>query len=97
MFAIAGVACGFALAASVPASSHGVVAIHRQSAVVRHHARPAMPLNATALAPEAFSFGTLLLSGRGASPGAPQPRMHETDGLSRNADDCNFGCIDNGD
>jgi hypothetical protein len=23
-------------------------------------------------------------------------RIHETDGLSRNPDDCNFGCIDNG-
>ncbi len=28
---------------------------------------------------------------------APAPvRGHETDGLSRNADDCAFGCIDNG-
>jgi len=29
---------------------------------------------------------------------APAPaaavRIHETDGLSRNSDDCNFGCID---
>jgi hypothetical protein len=27
---------------------------------------------------------------------AATARIHETDGLSRNPDDCNFGCIDNG-
>jgi hypothetical protein len=96
MFAITGLAFGLSLAALVPASSQGVVAIHRQSVIVRHLARPAIQLNATALAPEAFPFG-MLLPRLGASPGSSQPRMHETDGLSRDADDCNFGCIDNGD
>jgi len=31
------------------------------------------------------------------SPAAPAARAPETDGLSRNRDDCNYGCIDNGD
>jgi len=40
-----------------------------------------IPWTATALAP---------------APAAAAVRTHETDGLSRNPDDCNFGCIDNG-
>jgi len=31
-----------------------------------------------------------------ASPATPTPRASEKDGLSRNVDDCNYGCIDNG-
>jgi hypothetical protein len=32
-----------------------------------------------------------------ATPAAAAPyAAHETDGLSRDPDDCNFGCIDNG-
>ena len=30
------------------------------------------------------------------SPAAPAARAPEIDGLSRNPDDCNYGCIDNG-
>ncbi len=29
-----------------------------------------------------------------AVPQAPAPRVPETDGLSRNDEDCNYGCID---
>lgn len=28
------------------------------------------------------------------APQAPAPRLPETDGLSRNDEDCNYGCID---
>jgi hypothetical protein len=32
----------------------------------------------------------------GATPGSASSSRPETDGLSRNPDDCNYGCIDNG-
>jgi len=47
----------------------------------------------TALAPAATAF--FLFGGSGSY--VPAPRTPETDGLSRNPDDCvKYGCIDNG-
>ncbi len=88
-------AYGFALTVPTPAFSENAAAIYRQSAEGHGHARPVIPLNATALAPATFFFGTLFgdLSGPAAYS---QPGVRETDTLSRNVDDCNYGCIDNG-
>jgi hypothetical protein len=46
---------------------------------------------------KAYSADAKALAPLWATPAAAAPySAHETDGLSRNPDDCNFGCIDNG-
>ena len=77
------VAIGILLSAPVmsyPAASASAPAMHRA-----HPHHKANIADAKALAP------------LWATPAAAAPySAHETDGLSRNVDDCNFGCIDNG-
>jgi hypothetical protein len=88
-------ACGFllmALALAAPGSAaeaknhapvSGYLALHHRSVDPRAAAQvPA--------APAFFLFG-------GSGSYVPAPRNPETDGLSRNPDDCvKYGCIDNG-
>ena len=65
---------------SYPAASASAPTMHRS-----HPHHKANSADAKALAP------------LWATPAAAAPySAHETDGLSRNLDDCNFGCIDNG-
>jgi hypothetical protein len=74
-------ACGVALSAPAPAyASDGVAAPKHRIHVVRV-AHIAVPSSATALAPDWF---------------APVVRRNDnSDGLSRDSDQCNRGCIDN--
>ena len=82
-FTSAALAFCFALAAPVLASAFedGSAAVYKHARHVRHAAGMEISPSATALAPTwaMFSAG----------------RVKETDGLSRNPDDCNYGCIDN--
>ncbi len=74
-----GLACCFVLAAPLPVYSHDVApAGNKHSAHVHQVARATISANATALAPVAL----------------PRAPARETDGLSRDSDDCNMGCID---
>jgi hypothetical protein len=85
-------ACGITLASEAPtfaaeARNHAPVSRH----LILHH-RSVDP-RTTALAPAAPAF--FLFDGYGSY--VPAPRKPETDGLSRNPDDCvKYGCIDNG-
>jgi hypothetical protein len=78
-YTVCALAFGFALAAPASAYAHG------QSRPVYGHAHHATQAEispkATALAP-AWTM-------------SPAGVVTETDGLSRNLDDCNHGCIDN--
>jgi hypothetical protein len=81
-FTTAALALSFALAAPVSAYAYdGSAPGHQQSGRVSHAAHVKISPTATALAP------TWAMS--------PAGRVPETDGLSRNPDDCNYGCIDN--
>ena len=77
MLAMAGLVSGFVLAGPIPAFSESVAAIHRQGADVRHHARPTIPVRATALAPEAFPFGSrgMVMPGREPRPQSDPPNV----------------------
>ena len=48
--------------------------------------------HADALAPETIVRWPAPFTGATSGPAPHSP--HETDGLSRNSDDCNYGCID---
>ena len=78
----AALALCFALPAPVPAYAFDAssAAVHEQTRGMRYPARAKISPNATALAP------AWAMSSAG--------RVHETDGLSRDDDDCNYGCID---
>jgi hypothetical protein len=77
-------ALAFCFALAPPLSAYafepGAAAAHEQTRGTHHPARVKILPNATALAP------AWAMSSAG--------RVHETDGLSRNDDDCNYGCID---
>jgi hypothetical protein len=82
-FTSAALAFCFALAAPISAYAFGggSAAVYEQTRDVRHVAHADLSPNATALAP--------------ASAMISAGRVKETDGLSRNLDDCIYGCIDN--
>ena len=68
------------LAALVAASaSAGAQPTYKHKAPVHQFVYMSIPVTATALVPAPVA----------------SVRTHETDGLSRNPDDCNYGCIDN--
>ena len=68
------------LAALVVASaSAGAQPTYKHKAHVHQFVYMSIPFTATALVPAPVAA----------------VRTHETDGLSRNPDDCNYGCIDN--
>jgi hypothetical protein len=91
----AALACGFLLTALALAAPTSAPEPRNHAPVSRHlslHHRP-VDSRPTALVPAATSpfwpdfFGSYV----------PAPRKPETDGLSRNPDDCvKYGCIDNG-
>jgi hypothetical protein len=75
----AALAFSFALALPISAYADGAAPVYKQA---RHHmAHVKISRNASALAP-AWTM-------------SPAGRVPETDGLSRNPEDCNYGCIDN--
>jgi hypothetical protein len=78
----AALALCFALPAPVPAYAFDAssAAVHEHTRHAHHAARAEISPNALALAP------TWAMSSA--------DRVKETDGLSRNPDDCNYGCID---
>jgi hypothetical protein len=87
--------CGFVLTALVLGASNSVAEAGASATVTRHLSlrHEFVDTRATAQVPEApalfspFSFGSYV----------PAPRKPETDGLSRNPNDCvKYGCIDNG-
>jgi hypothetical protein len=95
---LASLALGLAL--SLPGASYASDGaskpLHRHH-IVRHNGvdhRQAVAAGATAYAP-AMVFPFLGLSAN--SSDVHQSDVHETDGLSRNPDDCvKWGCVDNG-
>jgi hypothetical protein len=75
----AALAFSFALAVPILAYADGAAQVYKQT---RHHAAHVeISRDASALAP------AWAMSAAG--------RVPETDGLSRNRDDCNYGCIEN--
>jgi hypothetical protein len=90
----AGLACGFVLMALVLAVSNSV-ATAAGAMVAHHHAvrNEAVDPRATAQVPASPTLFSLPSFGSY----VPAPRKPETDGLSRNPNDCvKYGCIDNG-
>jgi hypothetical protein len=92
----AGLACVFALAALALAAPNSIAYASSTSPVGRyltlHHHRSVDP-RAIAEVPATPALFTLSFFGSH----VPAPREPETDGLSRNPDDCvKYGCIDNG-
>jgi hypothetical protein len=76
--------CVAAHAPIAAVASERVTGMHAHR-VHRHHVARGSFNPATALAPFALV------------PVVPPARSHDdTNGLSRNSDDCNYGCIDNG-
>jgi hypothetical protein len=73
-------ALAFSFALAVPITAYAAGAAPVYKQT-RHAAHVAIARNASALAP------TWVMSAAGRAP--------ETDGLSRDRDDCNYGCIDN--
>jgi hypothetical protein len=88
-------ACGFllmALALATPSSAAEAKNYAPVSSYLALHHR-SVDRRATAQVPAAPVF--FLFNGSGSY--VPAPRKPETDGLSRNPDDCaKYGCIDNG-
>ena len=88
-------ACGFLLMAMALAAPSSAAEAKNHAPVSRHltlHHRSVDP-RAAAQVPAAPAF--LLFDWSGFY--VPAPRKPETDGLSRNPDDCvKYGCIDNG-
>jgi hypothetical protein len=100
MSAEAGLACAFALAALAVAAPNSVahagssapvgryLTVHHNS--VHHNSVDPRAIAEVPTAPAFFSLGSF-------GSYVPAPRKPETDGLSRNRDDCvKYGCIDNG-
>jgi hypothetical protein len=86
----AALAFGLAFAASISAGAKEPARVFRHTA----HVSRTMPRNATALVGDP-SIGSAF-DVPFASPSPRAAHVPETDGLSRNVDDCKFGCIDNG-
>jgi hypothetical protein len=88
-------ACGFLLMALALAAPSSAAEVKNHAPVSRYlalHHRSVDP-RTTALAPAGPAF--FLFDGSGSY--VPAPWKPETDGLSRNPDDCvKYGCIDNG-
>jgi hypothetical protein len=88
-------ACGFLLMALALAAPNSAAEAKNHAPVSRYftlHHRSVDP-RTTAQVPAAPAF--FLFGGSGSY--VPAPRKPETDGLSRNPDDCaKYGCIDNG-
>jgi hypothetical protein len=88
-------ACGFLLVALALAAPSSVAEAKNHAPVSRYlalHHRSVDPRAAAQVpaAPAFFRFD-------GSGSYVPAPRKPETDGLSRNPDDCvKYGCIDNG-
>jgi hypothetical protein len=95
MSAEAGLACAFALAALAVAAPNSVAHAGSSAPVSRYltfHHKSVDPraIAEVPTAPAFFSLGSF-------GSYVPAPREPETDGLSRNRDDCvKYGCIDNG-
>ena len=88
-------ACGFLLMALAFAAPSSAAEAKNHAPVGRYHAlqHRSVDPRAAAQVPAAPAF--FLFDGSGSY--VPAPRKPETDGLSRNPDDCvKYGCIDNG-
>jgi hypothetical protein len=88
-------ACGFLLMALALAAPSSTAEAKNHAPVGRYHAlqHRSVDPRAAAQVPAAPAF--FLFDGSGSY--VPAPRKPETDGLSRNPDDCvKYGCIDNG-
>jgi hypothetical protein len=88
---------GLALAAPVAAYAYDGASTPMRHHEMRHHHGPvlrrAVHPSARAEAPAAAAFP---VSGFWSPKYVPAPEEHETDGLSRNPDDCvTYGCVDN--
>ena len=94
---LASLALGLALAspAAVYASDHPVKLHHRHPIAHRQVVEPNPAVDSRAMA--YAHLGPLSLFGQGTAPSSVQENGNrETDGLSRNPDDCvRYGCIDN--
>jgi hypothetical protein len=88
-------ACGFLLMALALAAPSSAAEAKNHAPAGRYHAlqHRSVDPRASAQVPAAPAF--FLFDGSGSY--VPAPRKPETDGLSRNPDDCvKYGCIDNG-
>jgi hypothetical protein len=95
MHAEVALACGFVLTALVSAASSSVAEAGSSARLTRHLTwrHESVDPRAIAQVPAAPAFFSLPSVGSY----VPAPRKPETDGLSRNPNDCvRYGCIDNG-
>jgi hypothetical protein len=88
-------ACGFLLMALALAAPSSAAEAKNHAPVGHYHAlhHRAIDPRAAAQVPAAPAFS--LFDGSGSY--VPSPRKPETDGLSRDPDNCKYGCIDNDD
>jgi hypothetical protein len=93
MHAEAALACGFVLTALVLGASNSAAEAGSGTVVSRHLQHESVDPRAIAQVPARPTLFSLPSFGSY----VPAPRKPETDGLSRNPDDCvKYGCIDNG-
>ena len=91
----AALACGFLLATLALAAPTSAAEAKNHAPVGRHLTLRHESIDPRAVARVPAAAGPLWLDFFGSY--APAPRKPETDGLSRNPDDCaRYGCIDNG-